>query len=136
MAYSDADFIRDYNAALPGKFSLTGVQEGIVKFGPGPLLISAGPGSGKTECLVARALFLLLVVGMDPKAIMMTTFTRKAARGLKDRLNERLDILQKMNPKNQTIQDATIQGMRIGTIHFSSLITHAQAKGRSRNIWT
>lgn len=129
MAYSDADFIRDYNAALPGKFSLTGVQEGIVKFGPGPLLISAGPGSGKTECLVARALFLLLVVGMDPKAIMMTTFTRKAARGLKDRLNERLDILQKMNPKNQTIQDATIQGMRIGTIH--SLAEEILADARS-----
>ena len=129
MAYSDADFIRDYNAALPGSFSLTGVQEGIVKFGQGPLLISAGPGSGKTECLVARALYLILVGGIDPKAILMTTFTRKAARGLKDRLNERLDILQKMNPENQTIQDATIQGMRIGTIH--SLAEEILADGRS-----
>jgi len=129
MAYSDADFIRDYNAAITGKYSLTSVQEDIVTFGTGPLLISAGPGSGKTECLVARALYLLLIVGVEPKSILMTTFTRKAARGMKDRLNERLDILQKTNPNNQTIQDATIRGMRIGTIH--SLAEEILADARS-----
>jgi len=116
MTYSADDFASDYNAML-GDYSLTPVQADIVKFGPGPLLISAGPGSGKTECLVARALFLLLVVGIDPKSILMTTFTRKAARGMKDRLNDRLDRLKHKNPGVEQIQNATVQGMRIGTIH-------------------
>lgn len=128
MAYSADEFVSDYNTML-GDYSLTPVQADIVKFGPGPLLISAGPGSGKTECLVARALFLLLVVGIDPKSILMTTFTRKAARGMKDRLNDRLDRLKHKNPDVEHIQEATIQGMRIGTIH--SLAEEILADARS-----
>ena len=117
VTYSNIDFLRDYNHVLPGSFTLTVAQEQIVTHGLGPMLVSAGPGSGKTECLVARALYLILVEKMHPKSILITTFTRKAARGLKDRLNSRLKMMKVANPKNQYIQDTNLQGIRIGTIH-------------------
>lgn len=50
------------------------------------LMIVAGPGSGKTTVLVLRALRHVLVDGMQPESVMITTFTRKAAGELSSRL--------------------------------------------------
>ena len=48
--------------------------------------IVAGPGSGKTTVLVLRALRHVLVEDVKPEHILITTFTRKAARELRTRL--------------------------------------------------
>lgn len=53
-----------------------------------PLMIAAGPGSGKTTVLVLRALRLVFVNGWMPEQIVLTTFTRKAADELRARLIE------------------------------------------------
>lgn len=53
-----------------------------------PLMIVAGPGSGKTTVLVLRALRLVFVNGWMPEQIVLTTFTRKAADELRARLIE------------------------------------------------
>ena len=53
-----------------------------------PLMIVAGPGSGKTTVLVLRALRLVFVDGLIPEQIMLTTFTNKAADELRSRLIE------------------------------------------------
>jgi DNA helicase-2/ATP-dependent DNA helicase PcrA len=53
-----------------------------------PLLIVAGPGTGKTTVLVLRALRAVLVDRIPPEAIMITTFTRNAAREIRTRLIE------------------------------------------------
>ena len=50
-----------------------------------PLLIIAGPGTGKTTVMVLRALRHLLVDGMLPEAIVITTFTKKAAQEVRTR---------------------------------------------------
>lgn len=55
---------------------------------PTPLMIAAGPGSGKTTVLVLRALRLVFVDGVMPEHIVLTTFTRKAAQELRSRLIE------------------------------------------------
>lgn len=52
----------------------------------GPLLILAGPGSGKTTVLAARIAHLLLERHVDPSSLLALTFTTAAARTLRDRV--------------------------------------------------
>jgi len=52
----------------------------------GPLLIVAGPGAGKTDVIVRRTAHLVLEGGVEPRNILVTTFTHKAADELYDRL--------------------------------------------------
>ena len=50
------------------------------------LMIVAGPGSGKTTVLVLRALRHVIVDGVLPENIIITTFTKKAAAEIRSRL--------------------------------------------------
>lgn len=61
------------------------MQLSAILAGPGPVLVLAGPGTGKTQTLMGRVRHLL-DQGADPARILILTFTRKAARELKDRL--------------------------------------------------
>lgn len=65
---------------------LNDVQREIVGHLDGPLLVIAGPGSGKTYSIVLRALNLLLLGKAHPRQIVLCTFTEKAAFEMRDRL--------------------------------------------------
>src|SRR5690606_6152438 len=54
------------------------------------VLVNAGPGSGKTHVLVERYLHLIGEGGLAIDEVLVVTFTRKAARELKERLARRL----------------------------------------------
>lgn len=59
----------------------------------GPLLIIAGPGSGKTFTLVERIVYLIMVKNVTPESLFVVTFTDKAARELTTRISNRLNAL-------------------------------------------
>lgn len=74
----------------------------------GPVLIIAGPGTGKTFTLVQRAIYLISEKGIQPEEIMVATFTEKAAKELITRItNALLEIGMNVN----------VNDMYIGTFH-------------------
>jgi DNA helicase-2/ATP-dependent DNA helicase PcrA len=66
-------------------------QLAAVTASPGPLLVIAGAGSGKTRTLTYRVAYLL-ENGVDPRNILLLTFTNKAARQMLDRVANLLPV--------------------------------------------
>jgi DNA helicase-2/ATP-dependent DNA helicase PcrA len=79
-------------------------QRKAVSAGNGPILVLAGPGSGKTRVLTQRVAYLIANEGIRPYRILAVTFTNKAAREMQTRVEKLLGA------------DAT-QGMMLGTFH-------------------
>ena len=61
-------------------------QRAAVEFVDGPLLIVAGPGTGKTRTLTHRIAHLIAERGVAPEQCLAVTFSRRAAAELEERL--------------------------------------------------
>jgi DNA helicase-2/ATP-dependent DNA helicase PcrA len=79
-------------------------QRQAVTAGSGPVLVLAGPGSGKTRVLTQRIAYLIAYEGVRPYQILAVTFTNKAAR----EMEARVDAL---------LGEQATQGMMLGTFH-------------------
>jgi superfamily I DNA/RNA helicase len=83
---------------------LNSQQAQAAKAGDGPLLIVAGPGTGKTKTLVARIIFLLQERKVKPNQILALTFTKKAAEEMQKRISDHLLPISKGTPWNVSTQ--------------------------------
>jgi DNA helicase-2/ATP-dependent DNA helicase PcrA len=81
-------------------------QRQAVKAGAGPVLVLAGPGSGKTRVLTQHIAYLIGHEGVRPYQMLAVTFTNKAAREMENRVNTLLGA------------EAT-HGLMLGTFHAS-----------------
>ena len=81
----------------------TASQREAIEAPSGPVLVLAGPGAGKTFCLIERTRFLIEEQGVDPERICVFTFTNKAAGEIASRLESRLG--------------ARVERVERGTIH-------------------
>lgn len=70
--------------------SANGGQRKAIATAEGPVLITAGPGTGKTYTLVQRAIYLIEECGVKPESIFIATFTEKAAKELITRITNEL----------------------------------------------
>lgn len=83
-------------------------QKEAIQTVDGPVLITAGPGTGKTFTLVQRAVYMIQEKQIRPEEIMIATFTEKAAKEIITRItNELLDRKIAVN----------LNEMYIGTFH-------------------
>ncbi|MHA1252329.1 MAG: ATP-dependent DNA helicase [Candidatus Helarchaeota archaeon] len=83
-------------------------QKRAIKILDGPLLIIAGPGTGKTLVLILRTLYLIIEGKAKPSEILLTTFTQKAAFELRERISQ---VSKKLN------LNISVHDIQIGTIH-------------------
>jgi len=77
-------------------------QKKVIQHKAGPLLVLAGPGTGKTEVLTHRIAYLVNKHNINPKTILAITFSRKAAKEMAERLMD-FEGFEENKPRISTI---------------------------------
>ena len=97
-------------------------QADIIGAEPGPLLVVAGAGAGKTETMAARVVWLVANGYARPDEVLGLTFTRKAAQELGKRIRDRLstlaentDLVRRLDPSGELAEALTVIAPEVST---------------------
>ena len=107
---------------IVGQMKPSPEQEPAVRERGWDIVVTAGAGTGKTRTLVARYLSLV-AEGLPLRSIVAITFTRKAAREMRNRVRDEIRIYLERSDLSETERDrwqglyAELDAARIGTIH-------------------
>ena len=93
--------------------SFSKAQNDAVTHGKGPVLVLAGPGSGKTLTIVNRIKYLIEKSQVRPEEILVITFTKYAAREMKQR------FLSLMGQKSSPVTIGTFHGIYYGILKWA-----------------
>jgi DNA helicase-2/ATP-dependent DNA helicase PcrA len=123
-----------------GRHQPTREQAEVIEAEVAPLLVVAGAGSGKTETMAARVVWLVANGFVDAEDVLGLTFTRKAAGELADRVRSRLRALHRCGLCRTEPQPVTVStyhayaasivrdhGLRYGVEPRTRLLTEAGA---------
>lgn len=88
-------------------------QKKAITHKEGPFMVLAAPGSGKTMVIIQHTKYLIEQLGVEPSAILVVTFTKAAAREMKQRF--------------ESLMDTQAVGVTFGTFHavFFQILKHA-----------
>ncbi|MDN5797243.1 MAG: ATP-dependent helicase [Intrasporangium sp.] len=103
----------------------TSEQQAVIEAGPEPLLVVAGAGSGKTETMAARVVWLVANGHVEPDQVLGLTFTRKAAAELSARVTGRLRTLGRTRLWTPPVDDCTGAEVLGGTPTVSTYHAYA-----------
>jgi len=103
----------------------TAEQAAVIEAGARPLLVVAGAGSGKTETMAARVVWLVANGLVDPDQVLGLTFTRKAAAELSQRIAKRLRGLERAGIWTPPADDGTGAEVLGGTPTVSTYHAYA-----------
>ena len=101
--------IQDYIINKP--FKVSQAQSAAILDGSKNERVIAGAGAGKTEILIRKVIYLLLIKNLKPENIVAFTFTDKAANEMKERIIRRIREIDSEYNINQ------LSHIYIGTIH-------------------
>ena len=104
-------------AALLGLPAPTAEQVAVVEAPLEPVLVVAGAGSGKTETMASRVVWLVANGLVTPDRVLGLTFTRKAAAGLADRVGARLRALASLGMVPGRVEDDAPEEPTVSTYH-------------------
>src|SRR5215471_16010079 len=86
--------VRRNNVEVPASSELNPEQRAAVEHGEDPLLVIAGPGSGKTRVITERIVHLIDRGSAQPGSILALTYTEKAAAEMNQRVRRALPDLE------------------------------------------
>lgn len=91
------------------EYRFNNTQALAIEHKEGPMLVIAGPGSGKTAVLVQRAKKMVTEHGVNPSNILVITFTKAAANEMKQRFEKEMEF--------EHTRSATAERVSFGTFH-------------------
>jgi len=114
-------------ARLGKKFAPTPEQAEVIESPLEPAVVIAGAGSGKTETMAARVVWLVANRLVEPEQVLGLTFTRKAAAELGRRIRRELDVLRRVTEREDPDD---IELISLLSAQEPTVLTYASYAGR------